>query len=82
MKLLDGFKDPKPEVAAPEVSAPVPAVGGSPATTTLQDVPAASAPVASPNASPSTNPASGNIEGGAKPYEPPNLLNSLQQLFN
>ena len=31
--------------------------------------------------SPTTSPASGNMDG-LKPYEPPNLLNSLQQLFN
>lgn len=31
--------------------------------------------------SPTTSPASGNMEG-LKPDEPPNLLNSLQQLFN
>ena len=38
----------------------------------------------SPTPTPSNNnsPASSNIEGGAKPYEPPNLLNSFQQLFN
>ena len=30
---------------------------------------------------PTPNPASSNMEG-LKPYEPPNLLNSLQQLFN
>ena len=31
--------------------------------------------------SPTTSPASGNMDG-LKPDEPPNLLNSLQQLFN
>jgi hypothetical protein len=48
----------------------------------VQETPAASTPVSAPNSTPSTSPASSNIEGGAKPYEPPNLLNSLQQLFN
>lgn len=36
---------------------------------------------ATPLMSPTTTPASSNIEV-VKPYEPPNLLNSLQQLFN
>jgi hypothetical protein len=45
----------------------------TPPETTPQDMPGASSPTPSP--------ASGNMDG-LKPYEPPNLLNSLQQLFN
>ena len=37
--------------------------------------------VAPPTISPEASPASSNMDG-LKPYEPPNLLNSLQQLFN
>ena len=37
--------------------------------------------VAPPALSPAPSPASSNMDG-LKPYEPPNLLNSLQQLFN
>jgi len=45
-------------------------------------VPVDSGPAASPpSTAPTTNPASSNMEG-LKPDEPPNLLNSLQQLFN
>ena len=45
-------------------------------------VPVESGPAASPpSTAPTPNPASSNMEG-LKPYEPPNLLNSLQQLFN
>jgi hypothetical protein len=36
---------------------------------------------APPATSPTPSPASVNMEG-LKPYEPPSLLNSLQQLFN
>jgi hypothetical protein len=82
MKLLDGFKEPKPEEPAPTIASPVSAVEVLPATVTVQEMPAASTPVSSPNPAPSTSPASSNIEGGAKPYEPPSLLNRLQQLFN
>jgi hypothetical protein len=84
MKLLDGFKDPKPEETAPGVTSPVSAVETLPASATVQETPAVSIPVSNPNSAPSTSPspASVNIEDGAKPYEPPNLLNSLQQLFN
>ena len=85
MKLFDGFKDPKPEESAPTVTSPVSTpspIEVLPVTTTVQETPAASTPVSSPNPAPSTGPASGNIEGGAKPYEPPSLLNRLQQLFN
>ena len=45
----------------------------TPPETTPQDMPQAT--------SPTTSPASGNMDG-LKPGEPPNLLNSLQQLFN
>jgi hypothetical protein len=45
----------------------------APPETTPQDMPGASSPTPSP--------ASANMDG-LKPYEPPNLLNSLQQLFN
>jgi hypothetical protein len=45
----------------------------TPPETTPQDMPGTSTPTPSP--------ASGNIDG-LKPDEPPNLLNSLQQLFN
>ena len=82
MKLLSGSQDPKPEELAPSLMSPVPAVEALPATATVQEMPAASTPVSSPNPSPSASPAGSNIEGGVKPYEPPNLLNSLQQLFN
>ena len=45
-------------------------------------VPVESGPAASASSTaPTPNPASSNMEG-LKPYEPPNLLNSLQQLFN
>jgi len=44
-----------------------------PSETTSKDMPQA--------ISPTTSPASGNMDG-LKPDEPPNLLNSLQQLFN
>jgi hypothetical protein len=44
-----------------------------PSETTSKDMPQA--------ISPTTRPASGNMDG-LKPDEPPNLLNSLQQLFN
>jgi len=44
--------------------------------------PPETAPVVVPPAlSPAASPASSNMDG-LKPYEPPNLLNSLQQLFN
>ncbi|WP_251373145.1 hypothetical protein [Polynucleobacter ibericus] len=82
MKLLGGFQDAKPEELAPTATSPAPAVVASPTVTPVQTAPAASVPASSPNPTPNANPASGNIEGGAKPYEPPNLLNSLQQLFN
>ena len=45
-------------------------------------VPVESGPAASPpDTAPTPGPASSNMEG-LKPYEPPTLLNSLQQLFN
>jgi hypothetical protein len=69
-KLWGGSQDPQPVEPAPVV----PAV--------MQTAPAVvSSPVSNPNPVPSNSPASSNIEE-AKPYEPPNLLNSFQQLFN
>ena len=67
-KLFSGFMGPKPEEAT--LSAPVVAapVELESATTV-------------PAVNPTPTPASGNMDG-LKPYEPPNLLNSLQQLFN
>ena len=73
-KLWGGFQDPQPEELAP-------AVAPTPAPITVPTTPAVSAPISSPNPPANSSPASGNIEG-AKPYEPPNLLNSFQQLFN
>ena len=84
MKLFSGFQDPKPDEPSPTVTSPESSaspIDVLPVTATVQETPAASTPVPNPNPAPSTSPASGNIEGGAKPYEPPNLLNSLQQLF-
>jgi hypothetical protein len=82
MKLLGGFKDVQIEEVTPAAGSPAPAVMESPAAATVQTAPSVSVPASSPNPAPSPSPASGNIEGGTKPYEPPNLLNSLQQLFN
>jgi hypothetical protein len=81
-KLLWGFQDPQPEELAPAV-APIPMSTSvpTPAPITAPPTPTVSAPISSPNSAPSSSPASINIEG-AKPYEPPNLLNSIQQLFN
>ena len=67
-KLFSGFMGPKPE----EVTLSAPAVAAP--------VELESAPVV-PAVNPTPNPAGGNMDG-LKPYEPPNLLNSLQQLFN
>ena len=80
-KLWGGFQDPQSEQLAPLPVAPVSS------TTTISTTPQASVPVSnlspsnSLNNSPNPSPASGNMEG-VKPYEPPNLLNSFQQLFN
>jgi len=76
-KLWGSFQDPQPEEATPVMSSPAP----SPAPITVPATPAVTSPISSPNPTPNNTPASGNIEG-AKPYEPPNLLNSFQQLFN
>ena len=76
-KLWGGFQEPSPEQVAPgqesAVATPVPVAApiAAPVAT----------PVSSPNPNSNSSPASGNMEG-AKPYEPPNLLNSFQQLFN
>ena len=67
-KLFGGFMGPKPEEAT--LSAPVLAAPVEPES-------AATVPAVNPI----PRPASGNMDG-LKPYEPPSLLNSLQQLFN
>jgi hypothetical protein len=67
-KLFSGFMGPKPEEAT--LSAPVLA-----APVELES--GATVPAVNPT----PKPASGNMDG-LKPYEPPSLLNSLQQLFN
>ncbi|WP_255536896.1 COG3014 family protein [Polynucleobacter sp. AP-Capit-er-40B-B4] len=84
-KLWGSFQDSKPEESAPELPAPT-------ATKTAVSTPAVAQP-STPTPAPASNPntisapassdapASVNIEG-VKPYEPPNLLNSFQQLFN
>jgi hypothetical protein len=72
-KLWSGFQDPQPEESAPASVPSTPAVVVAP-------IPAVSVPASSSNSDANSSPASSNIEG-AKPYEPPNLLNSLQQLF-
>ena len=77
-KLWGGFQDPQPEELAPAV-APIPASTSAPIVAPA--TPTVSTPISSPNSTPNSSPASVNIEG-AKPYEPPNLLNSIQQLFN
>ena len=83
-KLWGSFQDPKPE----EVDSAMPAVTtekvistpvvAQPATQSPAPTPASNP---TPATTPSDRPASSNIEG-VKPYEPPNLLNSFQQLFN
>ena len=65
-RLWGGFQDPQPEESTPAAA---------------QTSPVLAAPTANPRPTPNTIPASGNMEG-VKPYEPPNLLNSFQQLFN
>ncbi len=92
-KLLGGFQDPQPEVPAPGIVEPTPAVVAIPAPSSVPaQTPAittSAVPVTAPTEVPtvasasSTNssPPSSNMEG-VKPYEPPSLLNSLQQLFN
>ncbi|WP_255554579.1 COG3014 family protein [Polynucleobacter sp. MWH-HuK1] len=83
-KLWESFQDPKPE----EVDSVVPIVTTEKVISTpvvAQPSTPTPAPASSPNnasaPSPSDRPASSNIEG-VRPYEPPNLLNSFQQLFN
>jgi hypothetical protein len=55
------------------------------ATSSLEPIPMAPPPSVSPTSIPAPSstpiPAGSNMDG-LKPYEPPNLLNSLQQLFN
>ena len=74
-KLWGGFQEPKLEEDVPAV--PIPSLPKP------NSAPVAPTPisVAAPAASPTTPPASSNIEE-VRPYEPPNLLNSFQQLFN
>ena len=89
---MDGFKrlwgslqDPKPEESAPELTDP--ATTKSTVSAPAQAQPSTPTPAPAPNPNPtsapapSETPASSNIEG-VRPYEPPNLLNSFQQLFN
>jgi len=80
-KLWGGFQDPQPEELAPVLSSPA----SSPTPMAAPATPAVATPIPSPNLTtnptPNSTPASGNIEG-VKPYEPPSLLNSFQQLFN
>jgi uncharacterized protein len=65
-KLWGGFQDPQPEESIPAAA---------------QTSPVLAAPISNSSPTPNTIPASGNMEG-VRPYEPPNLLNSFQQLFN
>jgi hypothetical protein len=71
-RLWSGFQDPKPQE---DVGATVsPQAVTPPVSTSSSDAPVSPSNIAVPSAS-------GNMEV-VKPYEPPNLLNSLQQLFN
>lgn len=79
-KLWDGFQDSQPEESAP-VALPIAPVVATPAPAAVQATPSVTETVSSPNPMSNSAPASSNIEGGVRPYEPPNLLNSLQQLF-
>lgn len=83
-KLWGGFQDPKPT----EVESVVPTVTTEKVVSTpvvVQPSTSTPTPASNPNnasaPSPSDRPAGSNIEG-VRPYEPPNLLNSFQQLFN
>jgi hypothetical protein len=71
-KLWGGFQDPQPEELASAVVTTIPVA---------QTTPVLATPISTPNPTPNNIPASVNMEG-VKPYEPPNLLNSFQQLFN
>ena len=84
-KLWGSFQDPKSEEAPSESPAPTATkattatpVVAQPSTPTPAPAPASNL---TPAPTPSDSPSSSNIEV-VKPYEPPNLLNSLQQLFN
>ena len=83
--LLGGFQDPKPEEAALELPAPTVSKATVSSPAVAQPSTPTPAPASNPNPTsapaPSETPASSNIEG-VRPYEPPNLLNSFQQLFN
>ena len=79
-KLWGGFQDPQPEESAASMGvAPAPTVQAVPTPVTVVPTTTNSSPISVPV--PNTAPASDNMEG-VKPYEPPNLLNSFQQLFN
>ena len=80
-KLLGNFQDPKPEESIPVASPSATAEAIAPAPVTAQPASPAIVPILSPNPAPTGSPAGSNMEG-VKPYEPPNLLNSFQQLFN
>ena len=84
-KLWGSFQDPQPEELTPTAAPVVPAAVIIPvpasAPIAVPAVPVSPSPVSNSNSTLNSAPASSNIEG-AKPYEPPNLLNSLQQLFN
>jgi hypothetical protein len=80
-RLWGNFQDPKPEEPISAVSPSAAAEAIAPAPVKTQPASPAIVPVSSPNPAPTGSPASSNMEG-VKPYEPPNLLNSFQQLFN
>ena len=80
-KLWSGFQDPQGEELTPVAITPAPAKVLAPTPAVIQSMSPESSSASSPNSVPSSSPASGNMEG-IKPYEPPNLLNSFQQLLN
>jgi len=70
------------QVAPPQSVTPITPIETNPISTPISEQMSplpSSAPIAAPGVT--SAPASGNMEV-VKPYEPPNLLNSLQQLFN
>ena len=77
-KLWGGFQDPQPEEPLPTAAVSTPAVQAAPAPVSVTPV---TSGIPTPVPVPNTAPASDNMEG-VKPYEPPSLLNSFQQLFN
>ena len=80
-KLLSGFQGPQAEESTPSTTTPVSTAVVAPAPAVIQATSPPSTSAASPSPIPSGGPAGSNMEG-VKPYEPPNLLNSFQQLFN